>query len=165
MIKDIIERLVGQFVNKNNAYGGSAHTTFLEFGSASYAIRLHDKLRRYEQLIQNPDLPHGDEAIEDTLGDAVTYAAMFSADLKLKMMPGTGVHFNETIDLLHLLGASEEKDVLSMANTFEKEIMMDNSLPGTIVRMWNYSATPSEYVLLAAYLLNLLNERVNNIDD
>lgn len=160
MTKEIITNLVAQFTRKNTAYGGSAHETFLNFGSASYAIRIHDKLNRYEQLISNPDIPHGDEAIEDTLGDAVTYTAMFVADLKLEMMGGSECHFNETTDVLYLLGACTPEEIKDMSVRFGTEMMFGRTLPETIISMWNSNSTPAEYVMLAAYLLNLLNERM-----
>lgn len=160
MIQTIISGLIRQFVQKNNAYGGSAHETYLNFGSASYAIRIHDKLKRYEQLIENPDLPHGDEAIEDTLGDAVTYTAMFAADMKLTMMPGSNTHFEETQEILILLGSNTAEEIKDMAVQFNKDVIVGKRLTETIITMWNSNTAPAGYVMLAAYLLNLLNERM-----
>ena len=160
MIKDIVIELIDQFKRKNTAYGGSAHETYLNFGSASYAIRIHDKLKRFEQLIGNPDIPQGDEAIEDTLGDAVTYTAMFAADLKLSVLPGSNTHFEETQEILGLLGCSTDEEIKDMASRFSSDIICGKSLTATIIDMRRRDATPAEYVMLAAYLLNLLNERM-----
>lgn len=161
MIKEIIEKLVDQFRRKNLAYGSSAHETYMNFGTASYAIRIHDKLKRYEMLISNPDIPHGDEAVEDTLGDAITYTAMFAADLKQTMMYSVGIaHMDETIDLLYLLGSNTREEIQEMADRFNNDVIAEKTLPETIVAMWNENSTPAEYVMLAAYLLNLLNERM-----
>lgn len=160
MIKDIITGLIAQYSRKNTAYGGSAHQTFLNFGSASYSIRIHDKLQRFEQLIGNPDIPQGDEAIEDTLGDAVTYAAMFAADLTLSMFKKENTHFDETVEILYLLGSCTEKEIEEMASKFSADIIKGRSLTKTIVAMHNANETPASYVMLAAYLLDLLNERM-----
>lgn len=161
MISEIIETLTNQFIQKNTAYSGSAHETYMNFGAVSYAIRIHDKLKRYEQLTQNPDIPFGDEAIEDTLGDAVTYTAMFAADLKISLgLSPYDEHFDETLELLGLLGANTDEEIVNMANTFATDIIGKRSLTETIIHMYNEKATITQYVLLAAYLLNIMNERM-----
>lgn len=75
-IKELLMDIASTYKKKNAAYGDSAHGTYMKYGEASYATRISDKLRRYENLINNPHINDLGESICDTLKDAICYCFM-----------------------------------------------------------------------------------------
>ena len=65
---------------KNHDYGNSFHTTYEKWGLTMAAIRLGDKLQRFETLIK-ADSHVKDESIKDTLMDLANYAIMTVMEL------------------------------------------------------------------------------------
>ena len=63
------------YSRKNHDYGDSFHETYKKYGLTMSAIRLGDKLSRFESLIQK-DQQVNDESIRDTLIDLANYAIM-----------------------------------------------------------------------------------------
>lgn len=61
--------------HKNHDYGDSFRKQYEKYGDASAAIRLSDKLNRFETLIQKENQVK-DESIEDTLLDIAGYAIL-----------------------------------------------------------------------------------------
>ena len=64
------------YLKKNKDYGNSADHTLELFGDVAYAVRLHDKVARIEQLV-NSTADVADEKIEDTILDLVNYLCMY----------------------------------------------------------------------------------------
>lgn len=64
------------YLKKNKDYGNSADHTLELFGDVAYAVRLHDKVARIEQLV-NSTAEVADEKIEDTILDLVNYLCMY----------------------------------------------------------------------------------------
>ena len=87
-IRKLLTSIREQFVQKNDAYGNSAHESFSEYGEISYKIRIGDKLRRWARLKDNPSISPGDEKIIDTLKDAICYCFMAAASKLVKVTQG-----------------------------------------------------------------------------
>lgn len=82
--EDVANEVLDTFKAKNSDYGNSAHETYKMFGDMSYAIRLNDKLSRFQALIRpGYEARVKDESIEDTLKDLATYALMAVVDRRL----------------------------------------------------------------------------------
>lgn len=64
------------YLKKNKDYGNSADQTLELFGDVAYAVRLHDKIARIEQLVGS-EAEVVDEKIEDTILDLVNYLCMY----------------------------------------------------------------------------------------
>lgn len=166
----LLESLVRQYNQKNLAYGNSAHRTFCRYGKASYALRLSDKFQRYENLIGHPDISPADEALNDTLGDAITYAYMFAADLLCAHLsendPDDDLNMKKVHEMMMLTACCSESDIVSMACAFHKNrVDGTDSLVDVIYNMYlDEDATSVDYVMLATYLIQLYIER-NNIND
>ena len=71
----ICKELTELYTRKNHDYGDSFHNTYLKWGLVMSAIRLEDKLQRFETLIRNPQKV-SDESIRDTLIDLANYSIM-----------------------------------------------------------------------------------------
>jgi hypothetical protein len=72
------------YVTKNALYGDSTTDTFKKFGALSYAVRLNDKLRRFQSLVTSPPgaCGTGDESMVDTLLDLANYAVLAVMDIE-----------------------------------------------------------------------------------
>ena len=68
------------YARKNHDYGDSFHLTFEKWGLPMAAIRLGDKLQRFETLIREESRVQ-DESIRDTLIDLANYAIMTVMEL------------------------------------------------------------------------------------
>ncbi len=68
------------YARKNHDYGDSFHLTFEKWGLPMAAIRLEDKLQRFETLIR-AESQVKDESIRDTLIDLANYAIMTVMEL------------------------------------------------------------------------------------
>lgn len=63
------------YTRKNHDYGDSFHISYLKWGLPMAAIRLGDKMQRFETLIRAEQQVQ-DESIRDTLIDLANYALM-----------------------------------------------------------------------------------------
>ena len=72
---NICRELTELYHKKNHDYGDSFHTSFEKYGYTMAAIRLCDKLTRFEALTRGKQLVN-DESIRDTLIDLTNYAIM-----------------------------------------------------------------------------------------
>jgi hypothetical protein len=81
---DVLDRLQAIFLSKNALYGDSTTDTFNKFGAISYAIRLNDKLRRFQSLVAKQDGLDGadNESMIDTLLDMANYAILAVVDIE-----------------------------------------------------------------------------------
>lgn len=79
----ICNQLTDLYRRKNNDYGDSFGSSFLEYGMVMPCIRLEDKLSRLKSLLKNESLVI-DEKIEDTLMDLANYAIMTLIELDIK---------------------------------------------------------------------------------
>lgn len=71
----LVDLLAETLKAKNADYGDSFGMLYAKYGDASTAIRLTDKLNRFENLIKHKNLV-GDESINDTLLDIAGYAIL-----------------------------------------------------------------------------------------
>ena len=78
--KSVTEELNALYERKNHDYGDSFHLTWEKFGAVMAAIRLEDKLQRFETLIRAESKVH-DESIRDTLMDLANYSIMSVMEL------------------------------------------------------------------------------------
>lgn len=72
------------FKKKNADYGDSTSQTYKEFGLASYAIRLNDKLNRIKSFCKKGELEVKDESCVDMLLDITNYCLLAVIDIKNK---------------------------------------------------------------------------------
>lgn len=73
--EQVCKELNDLYQRKNHDYGDSFHTTFIKWGFPMAAIRLEDKLMRFETLIRTEQKVN-DESIRDTLIDLANYSIM-----------------------------------------------------------------------------------------
>lgn len=76
----ICEELTNLYRIKNHDYGDSFHKSYIKWGLPMAAIRLEDKLNRFETLIK-ADGKVKDESIRDTLIDLANYAILTVMEL------------------------------------------------------------------------------------
>lgn len=164
--KELLKFLREQYTQKNLAYGNSAHRTFCHYGKTAYSLRLSDKLQRYENLISNSDISWADEAIEDTLGDAITYTFMFAADIFCSTImgdndPDSELNMDKVYHMMELTSCCTEEEIREMAHTFwQNSVEGIDSLVDVIYNMHiDQNTTSMDYVMLATYLINLYVER------
>jgi hypothetical protein len=72
----LTEQLSKTLIAKNKDYGDSFGQSYKKYGDVIAAIRLSDKLSRYENLIQSDKQEVNDESIDDTLLDIAGYAIL-----------------------------------------------------------------------------------------
>lgn len=80
--KTICDELNKLYAKKNHDYGDSFHLTYAKWGLPMAAIRLSDKLSRFETLILAES--QVDESIRDTLIDLANYSIMTVMELDRK---------------------------------------------------------------------------------
>lgn len=78
--KESSDILREQYQSKNHDYGNSASLTYKKFGDVAYAVRLSDKLNRWQRLLKSESQVK-DESLKDTVGDACTYCCMWLSDI------------------------------------------------------------------------------------
>jgi len=76
----ILVELNRLYARKNHDYGDSFHLTYQKWGLPMAAIRLEDKLQRFETLIRAESRVK-DESIRDTLIDLANYSIMTVMEL------------------------------------------------------------------------------------
>lgn len=79
MHKKVCDELTELYRRKNHDYGDSFHITYEKWGLPMAAIRLGDKLQRFETLIRAES--QVDESVRDTLVDLANYAIMTVMEL------------------------------------------------------------------------------------
>ena len=80
--KELCEKIHEVYIQKNNAYGDSFGRSFADWGIASAAVRISDKVNRFFNLARHPETDHGDESLTDTLMDLANYALMTVIELE-----------------------------------------------------------------------------------
>lgn len=81
--KEHCDFLAELYEEKNNDYGDSSHKTYEKFGLVSYAVRMNDKMNRFEQLaIYNTNQKVKDESVRDTLLDLASYAIQAAMEIE-----------------------------------------------------------------------------------
>ncbi len=81
LMLEIYGDLINTYVAKNLDYGDSFAELYQKFGLLSTVIRLTDKVKRLESLVEN-EKQVDDESIEDTLEDMINYAIMTLVEIK-----------------------------------------------------------------------------------
>lgn len=72
----ITDNMFKTYYKKNKDYGNSFDQSLDKWGLSVAAIRLGDKLNRFESFIKNGSFHIKDESVRDTLSDLATYAVM-----------------------------------------------------------------------------------------
>ena len=80
---NICGELTEIFRRKNHDYGDSFHKLYVKWGLKASAIRLEDKLNRFETLIKS-DGEVKDETMRDTLLDLANYAILTVMEMDRK---------------------------------------------------------------------------------
>ncbi|MFS0855221.1 nucleotide modification associated domain-containing protein [Paenibacillus taichungensis] len=80
-IEDICGDVEALLKKKNHDYGNSFSIQFEKYGVMSAMIRMDDKMRRLENLL-NGSQAQVDESIEDTLLDLVGYGTLALVELR-----------------------------------------------------------------------------------
>lgn len=75
-IEQNCEEVKQLLLQKNEAYGSSAHETFKQYGLMAYLVRMQDKLNRLHNLYTNPNIDSHNESLVDTLRDLAGYAIL-----------------------------------------------------------------------------------------
>lgn len=73
--KELANTIAETYERKNADYGNSFEKSLDKFGLVAAAVRIGDKVNRFENLIDKENLVK-DESISDTLLDLATYALM-----------------------------------------------------------------------------------------
>lgn len=81
--RQIQHELFSLYREKDIRYKSSFHKTFKKYGLVASAIRLSDKVERFETLVATPYMETDDERLEDTLRDLANYAVMTLVELRL----------------------------------------------------------------------------------
>ena len=71
----LTNKIADTYEKKNHDYGNSFEKSLDKFGLVAAAVRMGDKMNRFETLINNNAMVN-DESIKDTLLDLATYALM-----------------------------------------------------------------------------------------
>lgn len=72
----ITQKMFETYLKKNKDYGNSFDQSLDKWGLSVAAIRLGDKLNRFESFVKNHSFEVTDESVRDTLMDMATYAIM-----------------------------------------------------------------------------------------
>lgn len=72
----ITDNMFKTYCKKNKDYGNSFDQSLDKWGLNVAAIRLGDKLNRFESYVKNGSFKVKDEGVRDTLADLATYAIM-----------------------------------------------------------------------------------------
>lgn len=73
---EITNKMFNTYLRKNRDYGNSFDQSLDKWGLSVAAIRLGDKLNRFESFVKNGSFAVNDEGVRDTLADMATYAIM-----------------------------------------------------------------------------------------
>jgi len=83
LIEEVCHGVETLLKKKNHDYGNSFSLQFEKYGILSAMIRMDDKMRRLENLIQGSKA-QVDESIEDTLQDLIGYGTLALVELQKK---------------------------------------------------------------------------------
>ena len=72
----ITKTMFETYLRKNKDYGNSFDKSLDKWGLSVAAIRLGDKLNRFESFVKNGSFAVDDEGVRDTLSDMAIYAIM-----------------------------------------------------------------------------------------
>ena len=72
----ITDKMFQTYLKKNKDYGNSFDQSLDKWGLSVAAIRLGDKLNRFESFVKNGVFSVEDEGVRDTLSDMACYAIM-----------------------------------------------------------------------------------------
>ena len=128
----LMSQIEAQYMAKNLMYANAAHVTCCRFGLVSYALRLTDKMSRYENLRLHSDIDKGDEAIDDTLRDAINYVCMCIGDLRADESDvGSTENVKETLKAIRSMANANEarvlkKKLMDKGLTFEENTSIDD---------------------------------------
>lgn len=81
--KELVNTIAETYERKNADYGNSFEKSLDKFGLVAAAVRIGDKINRFENLIDKENLVK-DESISDTLLDLATYALMTAMYIETK---------------------------------------------------------------------------------
>lgn len=165
----LMSQIEAQYMAKNLAYSNAAHVTYCRFGPAAYALRLTDKMSRYENLRLHPDIDKGDEAIDDTLRDAINYVCMLVGDLRVDSTDvGNTENIKETLKVIHKLASLSQENISEYASVFINSHIWKKAnalLEDVPYVMYEEEASINYYIYFAAYLITLYLDRGANIED
>ena len=72
----ITDKMFETYLRKNKDYGNSFDQSLDKWGLSVAAIRLGDKLNRFESFVKNGSFEVNDEGVRDTLMDLSCYSIM-----------------------------------------------------------------------------------------
>lgn len=78
----LLEEMRETYDKKNRDYGNSFSRTVQKYGLLAAAVRMEDKLNRFQALIKNKEQCVKDESIRDTLMDLANYCLMTVLELE-----------------------------------------------------------------------------------
>lgn len=73
---EITDKMFKTYLKKNKDYGNSFDQSLDKWGLSVAAIRLGDKLNRFESFVKNGSFAVNDEGVRDTLLDLCCYSVM-----------------------------------------------------------------------------------------
>ena len=74
--EEITDKMFETYLRKNEDYGNSFDQSLDKWGLSVAAIRLGDKLNRFESFVKNKSFEVKDESVRDTLMDLGCYSIM-----------------------------------------------------------------------------------------
>ena len=159
----LMSQIEAQYMAKNLAYNNVAHVSYCRVGLLSYIIRLADKMNRYENLRLHTDIDKGDEAIEDTLRDAINYVCMLVGDLRAdgSEMADTK-NVKETLKAIRNLASLSEDKIREDASIFTNTHVWERAngnLGDVPYALYEQDANIVYYMYFAAYLITLYLDR------
>lgn len=106
----ILAQIHETYIQKNRAYGNSFDLSLDEYGEVAALVRMSDKWNRLNSLIRNPDIPVGDESVEDTLLDLANYCIMTVLWARSKNEPVNNIIDEVVEDLKHQIEEIEKEN-------------------------------------------------------
>lgn len=160
---ELMSQIEAQYMAKNCAYNNAAHVTYCRFGLPAYALRLTDKMSRYENLRLHTDIDRGDEAIEDTLRDAINYVCMCVGDLRSDGADiGDTKNVKETLKVIRKLASLTEKELNEYSAILVNSYVWRAAgglLEDVPWALYSEDASINYYMYFAAYLITLYLNR------
>lgn len=159
----LMSQIEAQYMAKNCAYNNVSHVTFCRFGLPSYIIRLTDKMNRYENLRLHPDIDKGDEAIDDTLRDAINYVCMCIGDMHVDDSDiGSTENVKETLKVIRKLASLTKEDIKDYSAILVNSYVWRAAgglLEDVPWALYREDASVNYYMYFAAYLIMLYLNR------
>lgn len=158
---ELLTQIEVQYMMKNICYHNVSHVTFCRFGPVSYALRLTDKMSRYENLLTHPDIDGNDESIDDTLRDAINYVLMWAADIYV----GSDDESNDdnvrkTTEYIRDLACNTYANLCEMGEDFKRQWLQDGKMLSDVpYEMYEQEVPLPHYIEFASYLVMLYVDR------